>query len=265
MKALYASAATFFLAAALVAQSGQGTAQSEYDALIKEHEAAVAEWRAEMKVITDGEEYKAAREARDREAMQALTSKVNRPDTAAFVARFAKAGKRYAGQEEAVQFHLWIVMNGGTAQKESVVKSVDVILADHIESEALQPPQFRGMMLSRSLGQERYQEVVDLIVAKNPHDMVKANLLFERAQGMSRGRDVSEADKAKAQELFDRVAELAAGTTLALKAQGPRFKAENLQVGMVAPDIIAEDLDGVTFKLSDYRGKVVMLDFWGDW
>ncbi len=31
------------------------------------------------------------------------------------------------------------------------------------------------------------------------------------------------------------------------------------------PEIEAEDLDGVTFKLSDYRGKVVVLDFWGNW
>ena len=34
---------------------------------------------------------------------------------------------------------------------------------------------------------------------------------------------------------------------------------------MVAPEIEAEDLDGVNFKLSDYRGKVVVIDFWGDW
>ena len=39
----------------------------------------------------------------------------------------------------------------------------------------------------------------------------------------------------------------------------------NLQVGKVAPDIEGPDIDGVNFKLSDYRGKVVMLDFWGDW
>ena len=26
-----------------------------------------------------------------------------------------------------------------------------------------------------------------------------------------------------------------------------------------------ESLDGVTFKLSDYRGKVILLDFWGYW
>lgn len=40
---------------------------------------------------------------------------------------------------------------------------------------------------------------------------------------------------------------------------------KNLQIGKVAPDIEGKDLDGVVFKLSDYRGKVVMLDFWGDW
>jgi aminopeptidase N len=44
-----------------------------------------------------------------------------------------------------------------------------------------------------------------------------------------------------------------------------QLQAMNLKVGRVAPDIIGEDLDGVSFKLSDYRGKVVMLDFWGDW
>lgn len=36
-------------------------------------------------------------------------------------------------------------------------------------------------------------------------------------------------------------------------------------VGMMAPDISGPDIDGVDFKLSDYRGKVVMVDFWGDW
>ena len=30
-------------------------------------------------------------------------------------------------------------------------------------------------------------------------------------------------------------------------------------------DIYGRDLDGTSFSLSDYRGKVVMLVFWGDW
>lgn len=37
------------------------------------------------------------------------------------------------------------------------------------------------------------------------------------------------------------------------------------EAGQLAPEITGEDLDGEVFNLSDYRGKVVMLDFWGDW
>ena len=43
------------------------------------------------------------------------------------------------------------------------------------------------------------------------------------------------------------------------------FELERLQIGMVAPEIEGEDEDGVPFKLTDYRGKVVALDFWGFW
>ena len=40
---------------------------------------------------------------------------------------------------------------------------------------------------------------------------------------------------------------------------------EKLGVGGTAHDIAGVDLDGEDFKLSDYRGKIVFLDFWGDW
>jgi cytochrome oxidase Cu insertion factor (SCO1/SenC/PrrC family) len=39
----------------------------------------------------------------------------------------------------------------------------------------------------------------------------------------------------------------------------------DLDVGKLAPDIEGEDIDGQKFKLSEYRGKVVLLDFWGHW
>ena len=38
-----------------------------------------------------------------------------------------------------------------------------------------------------------------------------------------------------------------------------------INVGQLVPEIDEEDIDGVKFKLSDYRGKVVVLDFWGHW
>ena len=36
-------------------------------------------------------------------------------------------------------------------------------------------------------------------------------------------------------------------------------------IGELMPEIAGFDLDGQPFRLSDYRGKVVVLDFWGDW
>jgi thiol-disulfide isomerase/thioredoxin len=48
-------------------------------------------------------------------------------------------------------------------------------------------------------------------------------------------------------------------------ASSELFELTKLQVGMVAPEIEGNDLDDIPFKLSDYRGKVVMLDFWGHW
>lgn len=41
--------------------------------------------------------------------------------------------------------------------------------------------------------------------------------------------------------------------------------AANPKLGDQAPDFTAKDLDGRPLKLSDYRGKYVLLDFWATW
>ncbi len=53
--------------------------------------------------------------------------------------------------------------------------------------------------------------------------------------------------------------------TLGEVAQDELFELHHLRVGKVAPDIKGEDVDGGRFKLSDYRGKVVVLTFSGNW
>ncbi|MBI3989364.1 MAG: TlpA family protein disulfide reductase [candidate division NC10 bacterium] len=37
------------------------------------------------------------------------------------------------------------------------------------------------------------------------------------------------------------------------------------QVGQLAPEFALQDLDGTLRRLSDYRGKVVLLNFWSTW
>jgi peroxiredoxin len=46
---------------------------------------------------------------------------------------------------------------------------------------------------------------------------------------------------------------------------GELFAARNLDISQPAPDIAGADHEGKTFKLSDHRGKVVVLTFSGNW
>jgi RNA polymerase sigma factor (sigma-70 family) len=74
----------------------------------------------------------------------------------------------------------------------------------------------------------------------------------------------------KAEKYYERIvaqyAEIKDGDTLlGDRAKAALFEIRELRVGDVAPDIKGEDIDGQEFKLSYYRGKVVVLVFSGHW
>jgi len=49
------------------------------------------------------------------------------------------------------------------------------------------------------------------------------------------------------------------------QAQGALFRLRNLEVGCTAPEIEGEDVEGRPLRLSDFRGKVVVVAFWASW
>jgi hypothetical protein len=111
---------------------------------------------------------------------------------------------------------------------------------------------------------------------RSTNRVVKAAATFELAQVLQDARmrpkvpgenltGDSPMDPAQARELFLQVRDEFKDTKYAARAAGFLFELDHLQVGMVAPDFEATDQDGTKFKLSDYRGKVVLLDFWGFW
>jgi len=86
-----------------------------------------------------------------------------------------------------------------------------------------------------------------------------------RLQQQDRGAALREAEA-----LLERVArehgvKLAGGGTAREKAESELFEIRHLSVGKPAPEIEGEDQDGRRFKLSDYRGKVVLVDFWSEY
>ena len=53
--------------------------------------------------------------------------------------------------------------------------------------------------------------------------------------------------------------------SLGEQAEGALFKLHNLEIGRTVPEIEAEDVDGKPMKLSDFRGKIVVISFWATW
>jgi thiol-disulfide isomerase/thioredoxin len=96
------------------------------------------------------------------------------------------------------------------------------------------------------------------------------SLASQAAKSHTAGSDDAAKLFGKAEELYERVARDYAGvdhgsTTLGEAARAQLHALRHLSVGRPAEDIRGSDLKGEAMKLSDHRGKVVMLSFWANW
>jgi hypothetical protein len=95
--------------------------------------------------------------------------------------------------------------------------------------------------------------------ARSKNTSVQAAALYVRAE-------VTKDTDAKASvPLYKQLMVQYPTSEFAKRATTSIFEAENLQIGMLAPEILGTDHEDKPFKLSEYRGKVVVLDFWGFW
>ena len=110
----------------------------------------------------------------------------------------------------------------------------------------------------------QFTSTLTTMLADRPADATTTDdaKIWEVARGLQTGQ-LSAAQQTRVDQALD-----AAGrsrTSNASMAGRMRHMVDTLTVGKVAPDIVGRDLDGSTFKLSDYRGKVVALIFSGEW
>jgi hypothetical protein len=174
------------------------------------------------------------------------------------------------------------------------VRAFELLQRDHIRSDKLGPVCQR---VSFGFCKE-YETFLRKVLEVNPHQQIQglaclalAHFLGNRSQrldlvkeqpelakefadlfGEKYLKDLLRQDRAKAAQeaeaLLERAADkysdvkLSHGGTVGDKAKAELFEIRHLCVGKEAPDIDGQDQDGKRFKLSDYRGKVVLLDFW---
>ena len=156
---------------------------------------------------------------------------------------------------------MWVTMN--MAGTDAGTQAMDTLFEKYIDNE--QMVNLCTVLAQGRMPVENAEAKLEQLIEESPHDAVKASATMALAKNVK--------DEARAEKLYeslvanygDLTSAMTRGKTFKEAAGNALFQLKYLSIGKVAPDIEGEDLDGVAFKLSDYRGKVVVLDFWGDW
>jgi hypothetical protein len=113
---------------------------------------------------------------------------------------------------------------------------------------------------------QRAEAVSEFERAKAPANQIE-QMAGKTADGKVRtAADLSKEAEATFQKVIDQYADVTgARGSIADRAKTQLFEMHNLAIGQAAPEISGETVDGKAMKLSDFKGKVVVLDFWGDW
>ena len=201
------------------------------------------------------------------EQQQKMPDKVYGPR---FLELGLRAGKTPAGAQALVM--ALRTVQGDAAQQSQVAER---LVTDFLDSPELEKAVQRFGGLRWSLGSAQAEALLRRVRDGSPLPAVQAAATFELAQVLMDpvyARDEAgdlqstpRADTAPARALLEELGTKSGDTRYAAQAAAFLFELDHLQVGMVAPDFEATDQEGAKFKLSDYRGKVVMLDFWGNW
>ena len=215
----------------------------------------------------------------------------------ALVAEALALAEAHPGDPADVDAWTWVVHNGGPAP-EARTRALNLLRREGIHSDRLGEA---CRWAANTFGMQAIEgeRLLREAIEANPHREIRgranfylAELLEARADTL-RGLDAAppEYKKAFGEEalrimaarpvddidresgtLYDLVArdyaDLASirpGKTLGEVAEGRAYKLRNLAVGKSVPEISGEDVEGRPLKLSDHKGKVILLTFSGQW
>ena len=182
-----------------------------------------------------------------------------------FIGRFLELAEKNPKDKVAYEALRFVAVNAQGGPEGD--KAVEIRLKNHTDKLARQLPQFsevqspavekllRGFLEKSTDPKDRGQATLSL-----------AKYLKNRSESPELKPGEAERTAKEAEDLFTKVADKYASVgELAETAKEELAELRTFGIGKVAPEIEGEDIDGKKFKLSDYRGKVVVLDFWGNW
>ena len=278
--------ATIALFGPLTGATIQDTAD---EAALEAYEGAIDAWQLAQK-----EHRKAYSEAETADERMRIWEE-ERPDADAFAPAFLEIAASYPGGKVALDSLGWVA--GNAKDTKMIVHVCKEALRDHLAS-----PDLGSFVDSIARSSDPAAERVLLtILTSSPHRDVKGKACYQlgmkKLSAARLARRVQEADEEDLDMLNRRYTEVAVmrakglepkllqiagerllervvnefgdverwGRVLGKYAAAELFELRRLQLGMIVPEIEGVGIDEKPMKLSDYRGKVVLLDFWGDW
>ncbi len=199
------------------------------------------------------------------------------PDPAeTFAPRFKAYAEKHAGEPEAIPALAWIVNNadgppGPGGDDESPAKwAVERLTRNHAASPALATHLPRLRYAGYYIGDKPLIDLYERVIETNKDQDAAAwatfNLGYTYYEKMPHpSGKTNKSDKPRATDFFRRAVKDYAGTRAAERAAAYIYQIEHLQIGMNAPEIVGTGVDRKEIKLSQLRGQVVVLDFWGFW
>ncbi|MBL8863016.1 MAG: TlpA family protein disulfide reductase [Planctomycetes bacterium] len=241
------------------AQARLAAAKAEREARLKaEFEAATVELRAA--VVRYAAELQRLQEARvPREQWPPHPN-------AQHYARFEALARE--DQPDALRWCLGAIGQLATTPAEAAERKADVyarLVVVHPDQPWM-PEVARWLQSDASPGGLGFERANLLLATLSDATTVKANraaALAARAAILAPRLDPD--SRAEHARVVRELAEKHSDTPAGASAKGALFQAEHLAPGRTPPDVEAVDTEGRRFRLSDYRGKVLVLDFWGFW
>ncbi len=211
-----------------------------------------------------------------------------------FAKQFLSLAEKNPKDPVAADALLWVVKN--VRGRSETTRAIELLNRNHLDSKKLGPV-CKEVARSRSLAAEK---LLRTLLERSPHPEVQAHACYALATlldkeaniidqlraapelatrvlqyyGEDYGKHLSSLEPDNLAKQRERIYETMLRSfadvamqdmTLGEISKKALFAIRHLSVGGVAPDIEGEDIRGKEFKLSSFRGKVVMVTFWGHW
>ena len=236
-------------------QAVNESAKELFDKLEAEATQVYDDWLADLR----------KKMAEAEETGEALPDSAYTPPLGEIVEKFKQAATTFKGKEDAVQFLVWLSQMGARVDEAAGKDALRTLLEDHTKSEGLE--EIAGMFgyLNMYFDDETAAKMLAKVERENTSPTVRGWAAFSRLAPILEEASFDSEEFKTAKAEITRMIEGVKDRRLRGEVEAKIRLAEKFGIGMVAPDIEGVDLDGVAFKLSDYKGKILFVDFWGDW